>query len=254
MNKISHSLTIFIFVITIFVFSFNTAAAQQGLYVGLLGGYTFSPDASWSNDDSDDEFDYNSDYDLDVQETGIFGVKFGGIAPPPTNFLSAELEYSYLNPNIDRTELVTAGTDYSALEGDIKLHNFMLNIILKYPEGRIHPYAGFGIGASYFDLSVTTTSNLDGVNYSERRSVDDTVFAWQVLAGIDIDLTDNLLLDIGCRYFDTEPLDGNYEVYYNDDHSNAEHHDAEHHDAEHDDGPTLDFMTFIVTLGLKFIF
>ncbi|MGB5218958.1 MAG: outer membrane beta-barrel protein [Smithella sp.] len=248
MNKIVQSLAVFIFVLAVFVFPFNTASAQEGLYLGVFGGYAFSPDASWENYDSDYDLDYNSGYDLDVQESGLFGVKFGSTAPPPTNFLSAEFEYSYLNPDINRTVLATAGTDFSAIEGDVKFHNFMLNIIVKYPEGRIHPYTGFGIGASYFDLSVNTTSNLDGVNYSERRSVDDTVFAWQVLAGVDVDLTNNMSLDIGCRYFDTESLDGDYEVYYNDDHNHAEHDD------DHDNGPTLDFKTFIVTLGLKFRF
>lgn len=234
MQKVVRSLVVFVFVIAVSVFPFNTASAQIGVYVGVFGGYTFSPDASWE----DNVFNY----DLDVQETGIFGVKFGG-THPTVKFFSIELEYSYLNPDLDRTVFATAGSDYDAIEGNAKIHNFMFNAILKYPEGKIHPYFGLGIGASYFDFSVTATSRLNGVSYNTRRSYDDTVFAWQVLAGVDIELTNNLSLDIGGRYFDTESLNDSYDDDYYDD-----------YDYDHYDGPTLDYRTFMVTLGLKFRF
>jgi opacity protein-like surface antigen len=204
------------------------------VYVGVFGGYTFSPDASWE--------DHVFNYDLDVQETGIFGIKFGG-THPTVKYFSIELEYSYLNPDVDRTVFSTAGSDYYAIEGDVKIHNFMFNTIFKYPEGKIHPYLGLGLGFSYFDFSVTSTSRLNGVSYNARRSYDDTVFAWQVLAGVDIELTNNLSLDIGGRYFDTESLNDSYDDDYYDD-----------YDYDHYDGPTLDYRTFMVTLGLKFRF
>jgi opacity protein-like surface antigen len=215
---------------------FNTALAQIGAYVGVFGGYTLSPDASLGNYDPI----YHLDYDLDVQKSGVFGVKIGGTHPAIKNF-SFEFEYSYLNPGVDRTLLTTAGTDYYAIEGDAKIHNFIFNAIIKYPEGKIHPYLGLGIGVSYFDFSLTSTSRLNGVNYSKRGSANNSVFAWQVLTGVDIDLTNNFSLDIGCRYFDTQS-----KVYYYD-------HDHDHNDYYYD-GPTLDFRTFIVTLGLKFRF
>jgi opacity protein-like surface antigen len=233
-QKVARSLVVFVFVIAVSVFPSNTASAQSGMYVGVFGGYTFSPDASWE--------DYYSSIDLNVQETGVFGVKFG-FNPPPIKFFSIEFEYSYLNPDMDRTVFATAGSDYDAIEGNAKIHNFMFNAILKYPEGKIHPYLGLGIGASYFDFSVTATSRLNGVSYNARRSYDDTVFAWQVLAGVDIELTNNLSLDIGGRYFDTESLNDSYDDDYYDD-----------YDYDHYDGPTLNYRTFMVTLGLKFRF
>lgn len=236
MQKVARSLFVFVFVIAVSVFPFDTASAQRGMYGGVFGGYTFSPDASWE--------DYYSSIDLNVQETGIFGVKFG-FNPPPIKFFSIEFEYSYLNPDMDRTVFATVGSDYDAIEGNAKIHNFMFNAIVKYPEGKIHPYLGLGIGASYFDFSVTATSRLNGVSYHTRRSYDDTVFAWQVLAGVDIELTNNLSLDIGGRYFDTESLNDSYDDDYYDDHD---------YDHDHYDGPTLDYRTFMVTLGLKFRF
>ena len=238
MKKVARSLVVFVFVIIVYVLPFNTALAQIGAYVGVFGGYTLSPDASLGNYDPN----YDLDYDLDVQQTEIFGVKIGGTHPEIKNF-SFEFEYSYLNPDVNRTVLTTAGTDYSAIQGNIKIHNFMFNAIVKYPEGKIHPYFGLGIGASYFDLSLISTSRLNGVNYSERHSFNNTVFAWQVLTGVDIDLTNNFSIDIGCRYFDSES-----KVYYYDHYNNHDHDDY------YNDGPTLDFRTFIVTLGLKFRF
>ena len=236
MKKILRFLAFFVFVIAVLVFPFNKASAQYGLYVGVFGGYTLGPVASWENHYSK----LNWDYDLDIQATGIFGVKFGGFHPD-IKYFSLEFEYSFLNPDVKRTVLATAGTDYSAIEGDVKLHNFMFNVIFQYPEGRIHPYFGAGLGASYFDFSLTSTSRIDDVIYSERGSSNDTVFAWQLLAGVNIDLTNNLSLDIGCRYFDTEYAD--YKYYDDDD-----------DDDYHYDGPFLDFRTFMVTLGLKFRF
>lgn len=89
--------------------------------------------------------------------------------------------------------LATAGSVYDAVEGDAKIHNFMFNATVKYPEGKIHPYLGLGIGASYYDFSITRTSRLDDEIYTERRSANDTVFARQVLAGVDIELTNNII-------------------------------------------------------------
>ena len=241
MQKVARSLFVFVFVIAVSVFPFDTASAQRGMYVGVFGGYTFSPDASWE--------DYYSSIDLNVQETGIFGVKFG-FNPPPIKFFSIEFEYSYLNPDMDRTVFATAGSDYDAIEGNAKIHNFMFNAIVKYPEGKIHPYLGLGIGASYFDFSALSTANVGGVNYSERSSVDDTVFAWQILAGVDIDLTNNLSLDIGLRYFDAESAD--YHDDYDDDYYDDHHHD--HDDDYYYEGPTLDYRSFMATAGLKFRF
>lgn len=244
MAKTTRFASVLIFVLSAALYPFHAALAEQNAYMGIMGGYTFSPSASWSEDNSDYE------YDISIQETGIFGFKLGATAPSPENFVSAEFEYSYLNPNVDRTVLATAGDDYSAIEGNVVIHNFMFNVIVNYPQGKIHPYIGLGAGVSYFDFSLQSTSRVDGVNYSERRSSDDTVFAWQVLAGVDIDLTRNLSLDIGGRYFNAQYLNAEYNVYYGDDNTEVEYH----HDEDYYDGPTFDYRTFMVTIGLKLKF
>jgi opacity protein-like surface antigen len=233
MKRIAGFFVVFLSVIAASVLPFNTASAQAGGYVGVFGGYTLSPDVSlWYYDDNyNHRYNYYYKYDVDVQKTGVFGIKFG-YTPPPLRYFSFEFEYSYLNHDVDRAVLKNTGTDYTAIQGDAAFHNFMLNAIAKYPEGKIHPYIGWGLGFSYVDLSLQTTSST-GVNYGRYASNDDTVFAWQILVGVDIDLTSNLSMDIGFRYFATES--GSY------------------YDHEYD-STHLDYSTSMVTLGLKYRF
>ena len=211
MRKAAKSFTYVIFVIAVSIASFGIASADMGAYVGVFGGYTFGPDASWKNDNT------GTNFDLDIQESWAAGVKFG-YTPPQMKYFSFELEYFYSNPDADRTVVGS-----SAVEGDIEFHSFMYNMMVRYPEGRFHPYLGAGLGFSYADASVQTTSPLGSANTSEN----DTAFAWQILAGVDIDLTNNWTADIGYRYFYTEPKLGNISV---------------------------EFKTSMVTLGLKYRF
>ena len=68
-------------------------------------------------------------------------------------------------------------------------------------------------------------------------SNDDTVFAWQILLGVEIDLTNNLSMDIGYRYFAAEANDDDHHDYY-----------YEYY------GTQIDYQTSMVTVGLKYRF
>jgi len=198
MRKMASSFAVALFVIAISISSIGIASADMGAYVGVFGGYTFSPDSSWKNDNTGSEFD------ADIQEAWAVGIKFGYI-PPQMKYLSFELEYFYSNPDIDRTVFGS-----TAFQVDIEFHSVMYNVLVRYPEGKFHPYIGGGIGFSYADASIQATSPTSSASTSEN----DTGFAWQLLAGIDIDLVNNWTADIGYRYFYTEPKLGNIEVEY----------------------------------------
>jgi len=234
MKKSNHVFAVFVFVIAAFVFPFNTASAQTGGYMGVFGGYTLSQDASMSYDDYDYHYHYRDIYDFDAEETWVLGFKLG-YTLPRLNIFSFEFEYSYLNPDVDRTVWTYADADYAKIEGDVSIHNFMLNAIAKYPGGKIHPYIGTGLGVSYIDASVSATST------AHSASDDDTVFAWQILVGIELDLTNNLSMDIGYRYFATESESDHYYDYDYD------------YDYYHEDFG-LDYEASMVTVGLKFKF
>mgnify|MGYP000912757392 FL=1 len=198
MKKLAVPIAIVMFVVAFSLSSFGIASADYGAYVGVFGGYTLSPDSSWKNDNTGAEFD------ADVQEAWAVGMKFGYI-PPQIKCVAFELEYFYSNPDIDRT-IVGA----SSFEGDIKFHSVLYNVMVRYPEGQFHPYLGGGIGFSYADASIHATSPAGSASTSEN----DTGFAWQILAGIDVDLANNWSADIGYRYFRTDPKLGNISVEY----------------------------------------
>ena len=230
MKKVANYLFIFTLAILFAVCPLKSASAQIGGYIGVWGGYTISPDAS-----SGDSYDHNyyNNYDLDIQETWGVGVKVG-YTPPQLKYFSFEFEYSYLNPDIKRSVLDRYGPDYAAVEGDVKLNNFMFNTIVKYPQGRFHPYVGAGIGCSYTDMSATATQS--GVINSASVGKDYTSFAWQLLTGVEIDIINNLSVDIGYRYFSTEiEFGNNIEIDFEND-------------------TKIDFTTSMITLGLKFLF
>jgi opacity protein-like surface antigen len=218
MKRILNCLILFVVAIVIAIVP-NTSRAESGMYIGLYGGYTTGMDASWEYS--------NRDFDLDIDDTWTAGIKIG-YSHPKMKYFAAELEYSYLEPELNNTIITRSGADLISFDsGNSKLHNFMLNIIAKYPEGRIHPYFGFGLGASYVDIDSQVSSSIAGVTASANISEHDTSFAWQAMAGIDFDIVKNLSIDLGYRYFYTKP---------------------DINDSE------LEIKTGIVTAGLKFRF
>ncbi len=196
MKKLTSYFFIFSLVAVFAFIPSKSASAQTGLYAEAWGGYTFSPDATW------EAGPYS--FDLDIQETWAAGIKFG-YTFPQAKYFSVEFEYFYWGPDVDRTVLAQAGGDFVAVEGDATIHSFMVNAIAKYPEGRVHPYLGVGIGFSYVDANFTETASIGGVTATLTGSEDDTAFAWQILAGVEIDIAKNWSADIGYRYFNTKP-------------------------------------------------
>jgi len=170
-----------------------STSQQIGAYVGLFGGSIFSPDIEIGT----------KKFALDTKNSWVAGLKVGYTFPEFKAF-SIEFEYSYLKPYINRTVLIQS-PDIVAIEGDAKLNNFMVNVLLKYPHGVIHPYFGGGAGASYVDFSYTASVNVSGANFVRNTGDHDLSMAWQLLAGIEVDLAKHWAGDIGYRYFATNP-------------------------------------------------
>ncbi len=154
----------------------SATAAQAGpFYVGLYGGWVMPEDL---------EPDDGADIALD--DSWALGVKFGYIIPQ-VKWLAVELDYAYLaEQDLDR-----AGFD-----GDFKASNLMVNLIARYPEGKIHPYIGAGLGWSWGELQAT------GPGTSVDES--DNAFAWQLMAGVNFEITPQWSVDLGYRYFNAE--------------------------------------------------
>jgi outer membrane autotransporter protein len=70
----------------------------------------------------------------------------------------------------------------------------MASLLVRYPEGMIHPYAGIGIGWSWGKFS-GTEFRIGSVDESANG------FAWQILAGLNFEITQNWSADLAYRYF-----------------------------------------------------
>ncbi len=212
------------FVVALFVSSLamfsSTVMAQDAIwdnlnYFGVTAGLVSGEYIRGSLDTVDKSSNHHSFSDLDLSRGYMFSIRLGRTTAPPKAFAAIELEglmiggtdvddqYYYKHP---------FGTDITA-EADISTKAIMLNVLLRAPFGKIHPYAGFGLGWAWFDMDMvlkmwpgwewpagpgmgTDTCRLDNVS--------DNTYAVQCLLGVELDLSDTLSFDLGYRYFRTQ--------------------------------------------------
>ncbi len=160
------------------------------LYFGVFGGYVAPQDMTWTSKVT------GTSADLALDSSGMMGLKMGYILPQ-ARALAFELEWNYMFEQSIPPQVVSGVRE----SGEVYLNNFMVNVILRYPEGRIHPYVGGGIGAS--SMYIQNTESIGGVVYVAEETA--TGFAWQFLAGVNVDLAPNLSADLTYRYFGTNP-------------------------------------------------
>lgn len=85
--------------------------------------------------------------------------------------------------------------DLSDIKGDATATAAMANLYYDFNrDGAIQPYVGIGVGGAKIDVSGAAASL---VTFDDN----DTVAAYQGMAGVAIPLTDRLDLDVGYRYF-----------------------------------------------------
>jgi opacity protein-like surface antigen len=159
-------------------------------YFGVFGGYVAPQNIDWSSKVS------GASGELSLDASGMAGVKLGYILPQ-ARALAFEVEWNYMfQQNIPSQNI--SGWQVS---GNAYLSNFLVNLILRYPEGKVHPYVGGGIGGS--SVNIQDTEVRGGTVFVSNETA--TGFAWQLLAGVNIDLAPNLSADLGYRYFGTNP-------------------------------------------------
>jgi opacity protein-like surface antigen len=154
-----------------------------------------------------DEYDpYHADTTL--KNGYLAGVKAGWLTPFTKRIMAMELEYNYIfGTDFDNGKNVNLmGKGFVTLDGTIKIHAILSNLKARYPEGRVHPYVGFGVGYSYFQVGDMTARGAGGSVILPGES--QGAFCWQLLAGLDFDITPNFGVGIGYKYFATKPTIG----------------------------------------------
>lgn len=226
------AISIFVLLGMVLFSSFAWAQSESkskdlGVYIGVFGGGVFPEDLEMT----DTRSPYVNLGDLDLDNGYIVGLKVG-YNPPTLQYLGIELEFNHIADTDAGTQYcyTTNGTRVN-VEGKASISSLFLNFILRHPEGRYHPYVGVGPGWAWFDFDdVRQSFTYGGVGFTTTKQDDsDSVFAYQILAGIEIDLIKNMSLDLGYKYYHCKPDVDKF-------------------------GVDLDYSAHIATVGLKFLF
>lgn len=158
-------------------------------YLGVQGAMSFVDDSDVDGNASGVPFNMDADYDTGY---GV-GLALGYMPAGTGTFFDSmrfDLEYYYRKSDLD----TVAGASAS---GDLSSKSAMLNAYYDINTGtRWTPYLGAGAGWSEVTLD---SSELD---YDD----DDSVFAWNLMAGIGYapETLPNTVWSIGYRYFSTQ--------------------------------------------------
>jgi opacity protein-like surface antigen len=127
---------------------------------------------------------------------------------------NGEVTYGrYLNPNfaleggIGYFQTEGSDSDVSALlgsydvDGEVTVIPITLTAKGIYPGETFELYGGAGIGVYFADFEIDYTTTLQGNLTFED---DDTVFGVHILAGVNVDLTDEIFIGVEGKYIWTE--------------------------------------------------
>lgn len=159
------------------------AVADTGWYLSVFGGGVWTD--SIEADDGDEIFAFDSDWGW------LLGAAVGAQI---TDNLRGEIEVSH--SRLPLTGLTIDGVDAGPISDGSAATTYLLgNVWFDIATGSgFTPYIGGGLGASY----VTAAGTADDIPYTVDMS--GWGWAYQVGAGVKVDVADNVALDLGYRY------------------------------------------------------
>ena len=184
------------------------AEPHSGAYVSGFVGVSVPGDSDVTNDYAGNP--PTSDQDQIEFDPGIY---IGGTGGYDFGYLRLEGEISYRNSEIDS---ITNSIDgrYGNLDGNLGVSAFMANAFFDlHNDSRVTPYLGGGIGFAVLNLSDASGTDRNYNYWDLYNEDDDTVFAYQVGAGIEIALNPRYSLDLGYRYFGTDTANFNDDIF-----------------------------------------
>lgn len=159
----------------------HAESTPSGLYISGSLGNTWTRDADWS----DSGFTGDIDFDNALNVGLALGKEINDRA-------RAEIEISYRNADINTISF--SGIDLPDSNGDLKSTAFMLNGYYDLTQDTlVKPYVSAGIGVVRHKIA-GSAAGLD------LGSDSDTVFAYQIGAGIAKDINEKTAATLGYRY------------------------------------------------------
>ncbi len=124
-----------------------------------------------------------------------------------------EVDFTYMLADHIGAELILATTKHSVSgRGTLSglgnvAHAWVLppTLTLQYhlaPKGKVRPYVGAGVNYTFF-YSEDASDSLENAIGSTRVDMDDS-FGYALQAGVDIDLTDRVFLNLDVKYIDID--------------------------------------------------
>jgi opacity protein-like surface antigen len=180
-------------------------------YVGVSAGWALPQEL-----EARDRTEHRSLPDIDLTNEAWLAARIGH-TPRISNWttpIAIEIEGSLFTKTRAKEKYFLSSPFGSnvAFGADVYVKSIMVNFLLRRPQGRFHPYGGFGLGWAWFDMK-NVQFNLDpgyewpetGSRTNDPGNLDDNEFAYQFILGIAYDLTEAFSVDLGYRYFRTEP-------------------------------------------------
>ncbi len=168
------------------------AAQDTGYYLFVHGGASWLSDQNFSTLAGEFDFEYDTGYAAGGGVGFDFGPLYQGVS------LRSDLEITLREYDV-KTYTVNGTTDNSG-QGQAGSIGVMANFYGYIPtESPLAPYFGIGVGfaeVAFEEYSDTTRELILDDN--------DSVFAYQLIAGADYALTRELLISLDYRFFATE--------------------------------------------------
>lgn len=140
------------------------------------------------------------DYDVGVAAYGALGYAFN-------EYVATELEFGFMGAEIDSVSGLFVDDTY--------LYNFPLlaNVVFSFPipQTLVVPYVGVGAGGT---MTVFDTDGFGNSSVMLFGDDSDVVFAWQVFAGLRIELNEHISLGMGYKYFAADDASFKYDSLF----------------------------------------
>lgn len=179
-------------------------ADERTMYVTLGGGGNWLDDQTGHATNSGDFFGLSLTPDTGFVLTAAVGARLDSFI----DGLRVEVEGSYRHNNVEGYWVSRSNFMFPSYmgpaEGDETTFAVLANAWWEFDIGRVHPYAGGGAGWARTELE---GDYLGSGRVGHDLDATGDGFAWQLGGGINFDVSPNVTIGVGYRYFSGPDID-----------------------------------------------